>query len=555
MTISFKQLIPLLLFLWRHAPQRLKYVVAALALIAGLSRNLVMNVVNKAAAAPLDQALSKWLPLFILSFVVVVASSFLYQLITTVATTQVINNVRMKLIGRLLKAQPSFLDKREHGALYHIMTTDVSTVAGFTSTVLNLLPSFIFLAIAIPQLFSYSLIAGLFVVAVMIGGCLAYHVQQTAMATLNADARALEVAYFERVSEMLRGFRELRLHRDRRLSFSGDISQVLEKLRQALIKVTRIYETAESAVIALKFLLFGGIVFLVPFVAPTDTAVIFQILTLVLFSLTPFEQIVMSYPAVIGTIVCYVRIVDLVNDLEPFDRIPDKPIETAPPFNKISLRDIYAKYDSRETSGFELGPLDFELKRGEVVFLVGSNGSGKTTFMNVLAGLLDPVSGTIEVDGFVLKPEDMNGYRAQFSAIFTTFHVFRQLYGLEGTSAELADETVERVRLTGITSIRSEGISRLDLSAGQRRRLALAIALLEDRNVMILDEFVADQDPEQREYFFGTLLPWLKSRGKTLVISTHDLHWLPYCDRVLIFQNGKVTEQVPEKPERMAAAS
>jgi putative ATP-binding cassette transporter len=554
-TASFKQLIPLLLFLWSHAPQRLKYIVAGLALVAGLSRNLVMYVVNNAAAAPIDQAISYWLPMFILSFIVVVGSSFAYQVITTVATTHVINNVRNKLIARLLKVQPSFLDKREHGALYHIMTTDVSTVAGFTNTVLNLLPAFIFLVIAIPQLFAYSLIAGFFVVLVMIGGALAYHLQQTSMATLNADARALEVTYFERVSEMLRGFRELRLNRNRRQSFTGDVSQVLAKLRQLQIKVSRIYETAESAVIGLKFLLFGGIVFLVPYVGQTNSAVTFQILTLVLFSLTPFEQIVTSYPAVIGTIVSYIRIADLVDELEPFDRIPDQPVETPSAFNRISLRNIHAKYDSRETSGFELGPIDFDLNRGEVVFLVGSNGSGKTTFMNVLAGLLDPVSGTIEVDGVALKPEDMNNYRAQFSAIFTTFHVFRQLYGLEGTPAELADETVERVRLSGITSIRSEGISRLDLSAGQRRRLALAIALLEDRNVMILDEFVADQDPEQREYFFGTLLPWLKSRGKTLVISTHDLHWLPYCDRVLTFQNGKITEQAQGKPLDLAAAS
>ncbi len=555
MTATFKQLFPMLLFLWKHAPQRLKYVVAGLALVAGLSRNLVMLIVNEAAAAPIDQALSKWLPLFILAFVIVVGSSFLYQVITTVATTHVINNVRLKLIARILKAQPSFLDKREHGALYHIMTTDVSIVAGFTNTVLNLLPSFIFLAMAIPQLFSYSVIAGCFVVLVMIGGALAYHLQQTAMATLNADARALEVTYFERVSEMLRGFRELRLHHNRRQSFSVDVSQVLAMLRRLQIKVTQVYETAESAVIGLKFLLFGGIVFLVPYLVQTDPVVTLQIIVFVVYSLNPFEQIITSYPSAIGAIVAYVRIGDLVNDLEPFDRIPDRPVETAIPFSKITLRNIHAKYDSRESSSFELGPLDFELKRGEVVFLVGSNGSGKTTFMNVLAGLLDPMSGTIEVDGVALKPEDMNEYRAQFSAIFTTFHVFRQLYGLEGTSAELADETVERVRLSGITSIRSEGISRLDLSAGQRRRLALAIALLEDRNVMILDEFVADQDPEQREYFFGTLLPWLKSRGKTLVISTHDLHWLPYCDRVLTFQNGKVTEQVPEKPERMAAAS
>ncbi len=555
MTASFKQLIPLLLFLWAHAPQRLKYIVSGLALLAGLSRVWVMDVVNAAAAAPLDLALSKWLPLFILTFVVVVGSSFAYQVVSVVATTQVINNVRLKLIRQILKVQPSFLDKREHGALYHILTTDVSMVAGFSNTVLNLLPAFVFLSIAIPKLFSYSLVAGSFVIVVMIGGALAYHLQQSAMAKLNEDYRAFEVAYFERVSEMLRGFRELRLNRNRRQSFTGDTSRVLATLRQLQIKVTRIYETAESVVTGLKFLLFGGIVFLVPFLAQTEMAVTFQILTLVLFSLSPFEQIVTSYPAVIGTIVSYVRIDDLVKELEPFDRIPDKPVEKAPPFSKITLRNIHARYDSRETSGFELGPLDFELKRGEVVFLVGSNGSGKTTFMNVLAGLLDPISGTIELDGVALKPEDMNDYRAQFSAIFTTFHVFRQLYGLEGTSAELADETVERVRLSGITSIRSEGISRLDLSAGQRRRLALAIALLEDRNVMILDEFVADQDPEQREYFFGTLLPWLKSRGKTLVISTHDLHWLPYCDRVLTFQNGKVTEQLQDKSEPMAAAS
>ena len=195
----------------------------------------------------------------------------------------------------------------------------------------------------------------------------------------------------------------------------------------------------------------------------------------------------------------------------------------------------------------------FELRRGEVVFLVGSNGSGKTTFMNVLAGLLDPTEGTIEVDGKVLTPEDMGVYRAQFSAIFTQFHVFRPLYGLEAVTPEQADETIEKVHLSGITSIRSEGVSRLDLSAGQRRRLALAIALLEDRNVLVLDEFVADQDPEKRDYFFRTLLPWLKQQGKTVVVSTHDLAWLECCDRVISFENGQMTEHA--RAPAMEAAS
>jgi putative ATP-binding cassette transporter len=544
----------MLRFLWSHAPQGLKYLVLFLALVAGLSRDLLMVVVNKAAASPPDQTISYWLPLFVLTFILVLGSSFTYAILTQVVTTRVINNVRLKLIGGLLKAQPSFIDRREHGALYHILTTDVSIVASFTSTLLNLLPAFIFLCIAIPQIFYYSLVAGFFVILVMIGGTLAYHLQQKTMARLNDDARALEVAYFERVSEMLKGFRELRLHRPRHQSFSTDLGNVLERLRGLLIKVTRIFETSESAVQGLKFLLFAGIVFLVPYLVKTEAVITFQILTLVLFSLMPFEQIVTSYPSVIGTLVSYMRINDLSRDLEVVEGVVEHPVEKAAPFRKIVLRDIETRYNSRETSSFSLGPLDFELRRGEVVFLVGSNGSGKTTFMNVLCGLLDPTAGSIEVDGKRLAPEDMGGYRAQFSAIFTQYHVFRQLYGLEDVTPEQADEMIERVGLTGITQIRSEGISRLDLSAGQKRRLALAIALLEDRNVLVLDEFVADQDPEKRDYFFRTLVPWLKAQGKTVVVSTHDLAWLECCDRVITFENGKMSEQQRPAPVEAVAS-
>ena len=114
---------------------------------------------------------------------------------------------------------------------------------------------------------------------------------------------------------MLKGFRELRLHRPRQKSFSSDILDVIERLRGLLIKVTRIFETSESAVQGLKFLLFAGIVFLVPYLVRTDNVITFQILTLVLFSLMPFEQIVTSYPAVIGTLVSYMRIKDLAKDL------------------------------------------------------------------------------------------------------------------------------------------------------------------------------------------------------------------------------------------------
>jgi putative pyoverdin transport system ATP-binding/permease protein len=551
MEINFKQLLSMLRFLWSNGPPRLKLVLLPLALVAGFSRDYVMIVVNKSAAAPLDEAMSLWLPLFVVAFFVVIGSSYFYQVLTTVVTTYVVNTVRLQLIRNLLKVQPNFIDRQQHGSIYHILTTDVSTVANFTSTILGLLPSVFFLCIAIPQLFYYSAIAGVFALLVMVGGTLSYHLQQKAMSSLNADARAMDVAYFERVSDLLKGFRELRLNLHRGSSFSTDIANVLSKLRQMLIQVNRIYESGESAVHALKFLLFAGIVFLVPFLAKTDVAITFQVLTLVLFSLTPFEQIIASYPSIIGTLVSYVRIADLNSQLEPFERVTEVVSDRPPGFGTIALKSASAVHGSREASGFVLGPINIEIRHGEIVFLIGNNGSGKTTFMNVIAGLLDLTEGCIEVDGAVLKPEDMAAYRSRISAIFAQFHVFRQLYGLENVDAVKASTAFEKVGLKGITGIDNAAITRLDLSAGQRRRLALAIVLLEDRDVLILDEFVADQDPGQREYFFKTLLPELKSQGKTIIVSTHDMQWIEYCDRLYRFDNGKIAEVTVTGKDRL----
>jgi putative pyoverdin transport system ATP-binding/permease protein len=550
--INFKQLLSMLGFLWSQSPRLARLALLPLALLAGVGRNWVMIIVNKAAAAPIDETLQVWLPLFAGAFVVVLVSAFAYHLLGTMVTTYVMNQVRLKMIGNLLKTQPSFIDKHQHGAIYHILTTDVGAVANFSTTFLNLLPSMVFLAIAVPQMFYYSTMAGFFALLVMIGGTLSYYFQQKVLARLNTDARLLDVAYFEKVSELLWGIRELRLNMPRRLSFMRALDTVLAKLRSVLISVTRIHESGEIVNSALKYALFGGIVFLVPYLIKTEVTVTFQLLTFVLFALIPFEQIVSSYLSVIATLVSYVRIKDLNAQLRPYELIGETIPPEITPFSSIRLDGVTAVHGSRETSGFVLGPIDLTLHKNEIVFLVGNNGSGKTTFMNVLAGLLDNVEGRIAVDGKALAPEDMAAYRARISAVFTIYHVFRELYGLELVPLEAAAAMIERVGLKGVTALASGKVSRVDLSAGQKRRLALAIALLEDRELLILDEFVADQDPTQREYFFRELLPWLKSRGKTIVVSTHDLQWLDCCDRVFRFDAGKMSEIDP--PHKMASS-
>lgn len=548
MEINLGQLLSMLAFLWKRCPKTSRLALIPLALLAGMSRNWLMLIVNKSAAAPLTEALSFWLPLFCGAFVVVLCASFAYQVLGTMVTTHVINDARLSMITNLLKSQPSFVDRQQHGAIYHILTTDVGVVANFLTTLLNLLPSIVFLAIALPQMYFYSATAGFFATLVMVGGVLSYYLQQKVLARLNTDARMLDVAYFEKVSELLWGFRELRLNMKRRSSFLSALATVLTKLRGLLVSVSRIFETGEVANNALKYALFAGIVFLVPYLVKSESTTIFQLVTFVLFALIPFEQLVSSYPAIIATLVSYVRIKDLNKELRKFELISEAAPDTPAPFKDIVLKEIEARHSSRERSGFVLGPLDFTLHHNEIVFLVGNNGSGKTTFMNLLAGLLDSSKGTIAVDGNIMQDADMAAYRSRISAVFTTYHIFKNLYGLEDVDPAEAESMFERVGLKGITSIVDGKITRVELSAGQKRRLALAVALLEDRPIIILDEFVADQDPTQRDYFFRQLLPWLKSRGKTLVVSTHDLQWLDCCDRVFRFELGKLVEmQVPSK--------
>jgi putative pyoverdin transport system ATP-binding/permease protein len=150
--LKFKEnpLALMLRFMWANAPSPLKYFMLVLALIAGFTRDMVMMILNKAAAAPLDQAISIWLPVFVVTLISVIGSAFAYQLISTMVITAFTNKIRLRMINNLFNVQPGFLEKHEHGSLYHILTTDVSIISGFSKTALGLVPSIVFLLLALP---------------------------------------------------------------------------------------------------------------------------------------------------------------------------------------------------------------------------------------------------------------------------------------------------------------------------------------------------------------------------------------------------------------------
>jgi putative ATP-binding cassette transporter len=191
---------------------------------------------------------------------------------------------------------------------------------------------------------------------------------------------------------------------------------------------------------------------------------------------------------------------------------------------------VFRYPDKPDEPGFQIGPVDFSLRPGELVFISGGNGSGKSTFMKVLAGLYAPSAGDIALNGITIGDENREDYRSTMAAVFSDNHLFHQLFGIANPDAAEVERLLREFELENKTRLVDGQFSTLDLSGGQRKRLALVVSLLEKRPILLLDEWAANQDPESRRRFYRQTLPELNRSGFTVIVVTHDDRYLEELD-------------------------
>jgi len=195
--------------------------------------------------------------------------------------------------------------------------------------------------------------------------------------------------------------------------------------------------------------------------------------------------------------------------------------------------------ESTRTDAFTVGPIDLTVNPGEIVFLTGGNGSGKTTLAKLILGLYWPDGGKIRVDGRPVAAEEKDDYRQLFSVVFSDSFVFESLLGIDIDAVDAAARRyLRRLQIDHKVTIQNGTLSTTDLSTGQRKRLALLTAYLEDRPVYVFDEWAADQDPEFKSFFYRDILPGLKARGKSVIAISHDDRYFSCADRVVTLENG-----------------
>lgn len=455
--------------------------------------------------------------------------------------------LRVRLARRLLDARADYLARRDQGKVYSIVTQGVNHIANASTNFIESLEAALLIAFCIPYLFYLSWPSGLATLAAVVIGGLGYVLAQRPAQATAEEAARIEWSFFDRVNDVLRGYKELRLRRSRRADLEADIDETVARERALKVVSERYFSLGnvigQGAMMGLLCVIVVGL----PLLAGTDTGTVLQILTVVLLTYGPIETVMGNLSSFARAAVAKRMIDDLERDLIA-ESEPDAGLlprrETGPAFRWIELRGVTATLTSTSAGGtdesFTVGPIDLTLTPGEVVFVCGGNGAGKSTLIAVLTGLRRPDAGEILIDGAPVTAADLPRYRHLFSTVFSDFHLFSRLYGLDAEERAALPAHLETLDLAHRVRVEDDRFSTLELSSGQKRRLALSVALAEGHPIVVLDEFAADQDPVRRALFYDVLVPQMARDGHLVIAVTHDEHRFDQCDRLIRMEAGRI---------------
>ncbi|KQQ35970.1 ABC transporter ATP-binding protein [Duganella sp. Leaf126] len=514
----------------------------------------LISAINQRIAAP--QADPHWGLWFAALLLVLFVCGYASQALLTALGHRVVYEMRLVMLKRVLDTGVERLETIGAGPLYAALTKDVAAIG----MAFNRLPFVLYNGVLVVGGFVYLawLSWQLFLLAVVAvgGGALFAQAMMLRMRALMKQVRETDDAIFGGYEGAIEGRCELALNATRKQRFfDDDFTPAAELARQLEVRADRywIFSLNWGAVLILGL---AGLMFVAGgyFAVPSQSVVAFVLV--LMFLRMPLNDLVEGLPMLLSGSVALEKIDSLA--LAPhrtgFDLQPAA--AAVPPGQPLLLlRDVEYQYPhASEEYGFRLGPVNLELASGEIVFIVGGNGSGKSTLARILTGLYQPSAGRIELLGTVVDAAHGAWYRSHFSTVFSNFHLFQGLVGPHGSfDRPLAQAFLERLRLERKVTLAGARLSTVRLSQGQRKRLALLVAHVEQRPVLLLDEWAADQDPPFRDFFYRELLPELCRGGKTIIAISHDDRYFGVADRVLRCDSGVLTP-VPVTPGIRAMA-
>ncbi|HSL82967.1 MAG TPA: cyclic peptide export ABC transporter [Thermoanaerobaculia bacterium] len=356
-------------------------------------------------------------------------------------------------------------------------------------------------------------------------------------------SRTASDTFFELFRSFTEGAKEIKVHRPRRLALISRMHDTADRLKGLGTSSRMIFDASAAFGQLLFFFILGLVLFVLADFQELSREILIGYTVVLFFIKAPMQGILENLPDLSRAGVAMEKLEELGLALGREDEDFEPDAFTAPAgWRRLELAGVTHTYrGENQDDDFTLGPVDLEFRPGELVFLVGGNGSGKTTLAKVLAGLYAPDEGEVRLDGETVDQEGRDRYRQLFSVVFSDFFLFDDLLGLGASDLdERAGRYLGKLHLDRKVGVEEGRLSTTALSQGQRKRLALLTAYLEDRDVYLFDEWAADQDPAFKEVFYRELLPELKASGKTVFVISHDDRYYGVADRIVKLENGRV---------------
>ncbi|RMM50150.1 cyclic peptide export ABC transporter [Pseudomonas corrugata] len=539
--------------LWRNHPW-LTFFTLICGVISGVASIAVVSVINQAIHNDGDrmQALYWFAGLSAIALILRNGAA----LFPAYASMRIMTRLRIALCRKILATPLEEVDRRGPPNVLTMLTNDIpqlNTTLIVMPTVLVEATVFLF-GIAYLAYLSWVVLA--LTVSLMVLGVGLYLFFFASGVRSTNRVRDEFTAFNEYTHALVFGLKELKLNGIRRRWFGRSAIEASSTRVARYNFVERLWYTAADNVGQFTLsLLIGCLLFAAPLVSTVDPKVMTASVLAVLYIMGPLSLLVGAMPVLAAGRVACTRLAEFgfaINDPHPEPVAVEAPkvhlLEHKKTWGSIELKGVRMHYqDPHAGSGFSLGPIDLTVQAGELIYIVGGNGCGKSTLAKVLCGLYIPQGGEVLLDGVAISDESRSEYRDLFSAVFSDFHLFNRLIGPdeEDGNPELASKYLETLGLADKIKIEGLGYSTLKaLSYGQQKRLALVCAYMEDRPVYVLDEWAADQDPPFKKFFYEELLPDLKRRGKTVLIITHDDQYFQLADRIIKLADGHIVSDI-----------
>lgn len=542
----------LLQFILRESPNEVKRVVA-ISFLVGLTNMGLIALINQ-AAADVGAGESVTLQFFLFAFML---TAFL--ILTNIAcreniksTQNLIHKFKMRIMREVFQSDLAKIDAIGRAEILQILARDTQTVSQSIAIMVAACQSVATVAFLTLYMATISITAFLII---LISSALIFYAGIKALGKVTDGLETVwqrESVLNEMFADFLNGYKEIKMHSDRAYEISRDMVDEARETTDVKAKMLIFVANFFNYLHVLLYVVCGLMIFVVPIISADFSDSVAQAATTSLFLTASLTGIIQSIPNLSQSNAAARALTQLEEKLLAKDQ--DQKNNTREVFGEletIRIENITYQYPNGQSQGqtdgsrvdrqkFGLGPINYVFEAGKVYFVRGNNGSGKTTLIRMLVGLAQPKDGDIYVNGVPISFPATSDYRNLFSVVFTDFHLFKKLYGLSDVTSTEIDHLIELFQMEKKVSVKDGVFSNLKFSTGQKKRLALIVALLEKRQVIILDEWAADQDPEFRHLFYAKIIPMFRAMGKTVIAITHDDQYYQSADHLLQLVNGQL---------------